>query len=849
MTRAKSLSSLFRAASKGAGGGDSPLVDFISSLNAAVPPSSTTTKRSLKPPKPAKKRLGDVEPFNLLLDPSSPPEVSSTQLRQQLTSILDDRTSSDVSPESEGTSSDNYSRSLDIQWLSELMSNANVPIKRKDTSRGKKQKWVFKNGQVPQSKQLIKFCGEKLGTEATLQFFGQLGRETGVKEYNALIAMCIDKARTTDCEEVALVEISKVYRHFKEMRKCGFQIDEVIYGQLLMFFIDREMVEEFHFFCGPIKDGNCNSIPRLGYYEMLLWISVNNEEMIRKLCDYIAADDNEDNLQLKENYLLALCESQRTDDLLQVLEIIDITKISDKHAATVFKALGRLSLESFTEKFLLTFKSLDHGAEKISRLIFSYASCIPNLVVEDVVLKFESLHMKFEITPSLESYKELIKFCCSSRKVQLALDIVNQISQDGLSLSIDMLNCILHALEENHECNLVRRIYSVICCHNLKPNAETFRRMISLSVKMKDFGGAYAMLSDSRKMNVKPVASMYNAIMAGYFREKKISAGLRVLKQMELDSVKPDPQTYSYLIGYCDREEDIIKYYEELKCSGITVTKHIFMSLVNAYAACGQFEKAKQVLLDEGVPVKSLNELRSALVSSLASNGQMADALDTYEEIKQSGGDLEPRAVLSLMECLHSERDLNLMLQLLEELNDQGYWIEGCCRVISFCVRKKHLSTAVHLLKQLKDKFCDDELAAEVLFDEAFAIIAEEEPADGQFGVDLLQAIKSDIGISPSRKCLDFILNACVKAKDLQNSLLIWKEYEIAGLPYNIFNFLRMYQALLACGDHKSAEAMRAKIPKDDPDVRDVIRAFQVTYPKSTTPAKANKWPQQQEHK
>ncbi|GKV42013.1 hypothetical protein SLEP1_g49474 [Rubroshorea leprosula] len=436
--------------------------------------------------------------------------------------------------------------------------------------------------------------------------------------------------------------------------------------------------------------------------------------------------------------------------------------------------------------------------------------------------------MKFEITPSLESYKELIKFCCSSRKVQLALDIVNQISEDGLSLSIDMLSCILHAIEENYECNL--------------PNAETFRRMIILSVKMKDFDGAYAMLNDSRKMNVKPVAGMYNAIMAGYFREKKISAGLRVLKQMELDSVKPDPQTYSYLIAYCDCEEDIIKYYEEMKCSGITVTKHIFMSLISAYAACGQFEKAKQVPLDEGIPVKSLNELRSALVSALASNGQMADAVDTYEEIKQSEGDLEPRAVLSLMECLHSEGDLSLMLQLLEELHDQGYWIEGCRRVISFGVRKKHLSTAVHLLKQLKDKFCDDELAAEVLFDEAFAIIAGEEPADVQFGVDLLQAIKSDIGISPSRKCLDFILNAYVKAKDVQNSLLIWKEYEIAGL-------IIMYQALLACGDHKSAEAMRTKIPKDDPDVRDVIRAFQATYPKSTTPAKPNKRPQQQENK
>ncbi|GLT25676.1 hypothetical protein SLA2020_007910 [Shorea laevis] len=270
--------------------------------------------------------------------------------------------------------------------------------------------------------------------------------------------------------------------------------------------------------------------------------------------------------------------------------------------------------------------------------MFSWSTYTPPCSFQYLDNVFDVFSINFRKLSILNHTRSSLSFCCSSRKVQLALDIVNQISEDGLSLSIDMLSCILHAIEENYECNLVWRIYSVICCHNLKPNAEAFRRMIILSVKMKDFDGAYAMLNDSRKMNVKPVAGMYNAIMAGYFREKKISAS----------------------------EEDIIKYYEELKCSGITVTKHIFMSLISAYAACGQFEKAKQVLLDEGIPVKSLNELRSAHVSSLASNGQMVDALDTYEEIKQSGGDLEPRAVLSLMECLHSDGDLNLMLQLLE---------------------------------------------------------------------------------------------------------------------------------------------------------------------------------------
>lgn len=32
-----------------------------------------------------------------------------------------------------------------------------------------------------------------------------------------------------------------------------------------------------------------------------------------------------------------------------------------------------------------------------------------------------------------------------------------------------------------------------------------------------------------------------------------------------------------------------------MKQSGIQFTKQIFMALIHAYAACGQFEKAKQV--------------------------------------------------------------------------------------------------------------------------------------------------------------------------------------------------------------------------------------------------------------
>lgn len=60
-----------------------------------------------------------------------------------------------------------------------------------------------------------------------------------------------------------------------------------------------------------------------------------------------------------------------------------------------------------------------------------------------------------------------------------------------------------------------------------------------------------------------------------------------------------------------------------------------------------------------------------------------------------------------------------------------------------------------------------------------------------QFGLDLLQAIKEELGVRPSRKSLDFLLSACVNTKDSKTSFLIWKEYETAGLPYNVLGFVR----------------------------------------------------------
>ncbi|KAG4108892.1 hypothetical protein GLYMA_U031131v4 [Glycine max] len=293
---------------------------------------------------------------------------------------------------------------------------------------------------------------------------------------------------------------------------------------------------------------------------MLLWLRVGDEEMIQDICEYITVETSEDTSALRESYLMALWESDRKMQILDVVKNIDITELSsEKSIADIFQSLGRFQLESVADDLLLDLRARDHDADNISNFIVSYAVSIPNLVVEDIILKVKNLHELLEVLPSTSSYEKLILHCCGLEKVGVALDIVEKMCEAGFTLSTEVLQYILQICEESYEYVLVHQIYSIICHYHLELNGEICRCLVHFFVRMKDFEGAFRMIADLEDMNFKPTTNVYNAIMAGYFREKNISGVLRVLKKMRGANVKPDSQTFSYLIRNCEKEEDIMK--------------------------------------------------------------------------------------------------------------------------------------------------------------------------------------------------------------------------------------------------------------------------------------------------
>lgn len=271
----------------------------------------------------------------------------------------------------------------DSSWFSELFKSS-MPLRRKELARDRKNKWIFKSTQKLRFDKLVDMCLDIVGSGLTFDVLYKLGRGTGLKEYNAFLKGCIETARNSKDKKVQIEQVLEAYRLLQLMKERGFPIEEDAFGPFFMFLIDMHMDDQFLILLEIVKDEDPSLHPRLGYYEMHFWIEMNNEEKIHELCQQIVTGESEMESLLHENYMLALCERDRKKELLELLNVIDITRVSSlDNVACIFRSLGRLSLETFAELFVLVLKDCGHKAQSISDLIYSYASSLKNTAVRN----------------------------------------------------------------------------------------------------------------------------------------------------------------------------------------------------------------------------------------------------------------------------------------------------------------------------------------------------------------------------------------------------------------------------------------------------------------------------------
>ncbi|KAH9318724.1 hypothetical protein KI387_020493, partial [Taxus chinensis] len=159
-------------------------------------------------------------------------------------------------------------------------------LRRKELSRERKKRRVIKTMQEHRFGELIKTYGKRIDGEVTLDILGRLGRESGVREYNAMIQVCVNKAEEAADEDESLKQLCTAFRVFERMREEGRVPDRFSYMPLIDYVANKGMVKEFRCLVQQMEKDDVDYW-ETGYFEMVLWINDGNKDEVAGLCNQV----------------------------------------------------------------------------------------------------------------------------------------------------------------------------------------------------------------------------------------------------------------------------------------------------------------------------------------------------------------------------------------------------------------------------------------------------------------------------------------------------------------------------------------------------------------------------------
>ncbi|OAY73101.1 Pentatricopeptide repeat-containing protein ELI1, chloroplastic [Ananas comosus] len=131
----------------------------------------------------------------------------------------------------------------------------------------------------------------------------------------------------------------------------------------------------------------------------------------------------------------------------------------------------------------------------------------------------------------------------------------------------------------------------------------------------------------------------WNAMIAGYSCFGEWREAVDLFKSMLLGTVKPDHATMAVLMSACGHLGSLKlarQIHGFLQKNRTEMNFHVYNSLIDMYAKCGNVDEAYQVF--DGMPMKDVVSY-NVMISGLANHGRGQDALNLFAKIIGKGRD------------------------------------------------------------------------------------------------------------------------------------------------------------------------------------------------------------------
>lgn len=274
-------------------------------------------------------------------------------------------------------------------------------------------------------------------------------------------------------------------------------------------------------------------------------------------------------------------------------------------------------------------------------------ACLTNQDLGGALQVFRSLKLAFPSSSSKGTiFSMLIKACLQRKQTGLAMELYEEMDQD-----------------------------SSICCHLV-----TYNTLIDAFARAGDMAAVGKVFTSMSARGVEPDLITYSTVIKGYCVRGDLEAGIRLLGRMRQKGIEPDAVLYNSLLDGCAHQQ-LRKLTEKVLADmegpgGIAPSNYTLSILVKLYGRCKDMDKLFEVV--ESYPAEygfKLNaKVYTCLMSALISNGQLTQALEVFQKMKDAGSAPDAKTYQTILSGCLRQGSISSAVMLVNAALDGGYY-------------------------------------------------------------------------------------------------------------------------------------------------------------------------------
>ncbi|KAH6554703.1 hypothetical protein KP509_22G048100 [Ceratopteris richardii] len=251
-----------------------------------------------------------------------------------------------------------------------------------------------------------------------------------------------------------------------------------------------------------------------------------------------------------------------------------------------------------------------------------------------------------------------------------ALSCYDCMQSDRISPNAFVYSCILKA------CGITQDIGKGKAIHDEITSSQIFEKDVVLGTALVDMYAKCGAIDKAQEVferaPLRNVAS-WSALIGGYVRHGKEERAFICFEQMQSEGIAPNAVTYACVLKACGTKGAIdrgIQIHDEISHQGLLKQSPMLgICLIDMYAKCGFFNRAKQVLneflIQSAVPW-------NALIGEYVHQGKGNEAVDCYLQMQSRGFSPDAITYICVLKACGITQAYKTGVQIHHEISRQG---------------------------------------------------------------------------------------------------------------------------------------------------------------------------------